>query len=374
MAEPRSVSKIVAEIDSVSGALDRLAVVAEHEHTAPAELVAIMRDLRVSMIKAPVEVGGDHLHLVDQMTFFAGLAYWNPTAAWTGFNHAGAAGVAGARLDDRGVETIFGNDLSPFMAAVSAPSGTFRCVDGGIVLSGRWRYASGVPHSQWALLTAFGESSEGGIRIGIVPRADFSVHGEWNVMALRGTGSIDVVVDEAFVPDHLTFGPGSPIRRGGPMYALGYQAYVAPENLGFTLGVAQRFVDELAAYARGKSRGFDGRLADRGAFRYELGKAQLQIDAARGYARDEFRTVDDVLLSGHAPGAAVDARLGGVIACATDMVVGAVTNLFHFAGAGALFEASVLQRCFRDVVGSHQHLMASNTAFDRRGDEILAAG
>ena len=373
MVSPRSIDDIVSMIEEVADPLDRLAALAEHEKSAPTELVDIMRDLRVPMVKAPVEVGGDHLHLVDQLTFFSALSYRNPTAAWTGFNHAGACGVAGARLDERGVEALFANDAAPFMAAVSAPSGTFRRVDGGIVMTGRWRYASGVPHSEWALLTAIGEDPAGGVRIGIVERSQYTVAGEWNVMALQGTGSIDVVVDGAFVPEHLTFGPDTPIRRGGAMFALGYQGYVAPENLGFTLGVCQRFIDEMVTYARGKARGFDGRLADRGAFTYELGRAQLRIDAARGYARDEFGAVDRALRAGESPDHRVDARLGGVIASATDMAVEAVTHLFHFAGAGALFESSLLQRCFRDAVGSHQHLMASNIAYDRRGEQILAA-
>lgn len=372
MKGPRSIDTIVTEIANVSDPLDRLAAVAERERTAPPELVDIMRALRVPMIKAPVEVGGDHLHLVDQLTFFAALSYWNPTAAWTGFNHAGACGIAGARLDDRGVDALFAGGATPFMAAVSAPSGTFKRVDGGIVMNGRWRYASGVPHSDWALLTAIGENPGDGVRIGIVPSSQFTVDGEWSVIALQGTGSIDVIVEDRFVPEHLTFGPESPIRRGGPMFALGYQAYVAPENLGFTLGVCQRFVDEIASYALGKARGFDGRLADRGAFTYELGRAQLRVEAARGYARDEFRAVDRSLLAGDVPDHAVNGRLAGVIALATDMAVEAVTHLFHFAGAGALFESSVLQRCFRDAVGSHQHLMASNVAYDRRGEQLLA--
>lgn len=373
MVNPRSIDDIVSRITAVANPLDRLSSLAEHEKSAPSALVDIMRDLRVPMIKAPVEVGGDHLHLVDQLTFFAALSYWNPTAAWTGFNHAGACGVAGSRLDDRGVEALFAGDAAPFMAAVSAPSGTFRRVDGGIVLNGRWRYASGVPHSEWVLLTAIGSDPDDGVRIGIVSKSQFSLDGEWNVMALRGTGSIDVIVEHQFVPDHLTFGPGDPIRRGGSMYALGYQAYVAPENLGFTLGVCQRFIDEMASYAHGKARGFDGRLADRGAFTYELGRAQLRVDAARGYARDEFNTVDRGLFAGRTPDHDVNARMAGVIAAATDMAVDAVTHLFHFAGAGALFESSVLQRCFRDAVGSHQHLMASNVAYDRRGEQLLAA-
>ena len=212
MSSARSVEAIVSEIESQADRLDRLADEADSLGRAPVELVDAMREIRVPMIKAPVEVGSDHLHLADQLTFFERLSYWNPTAAWTGFNHAGAGGIAGAMLGEAGVKELFANDASPFMAAVSAPSGTFTPVDGGLVLDGRWKYASGVPHSEWILLTALGNGVPG-VKIGIVHRSNFTVSGEWNVIALRGTGSIDVVVDQAFVPDHLAFAPGDPIRR-----------------------------------------------------------------------------------------------------------------------------------------------------------------
>jgi len=54
------------------------------------------------------------------------------------------------------------------------------------------------------------------------------------------------------------------------------------ENLGFTIGVCQRFLDELTACACGKGRGFDGRLADRGAFQYELGSWRLTLPEPMG--------------------------------------------------------------------------------------------
>jgi len=373
MRTARAIESIVDEIEAESASLDRLADEADSLGRAPRELVDLMRCIRVPMVKAPVEVGGDHLLLADQLTFFSALSYRNATAAWTGFNHAGACGVAGARLGDAGVNALFAGDASPFMAAVSAPSGTFRRVDGGYELTGRWKYASGVPHSEWILLTALSEGDAPRPMILIVRADQVTVTGEWNVMALKGTGSIDVVADKAIVPDHLAIDPFVPIERGGPMYNLSYQGYVAPENLGFTLGVCQRFVDELIVYAKGKARGFDGRLADRGAFKYELGKAQIQIEAARGFARSEFTAVDDMLRRGDTLDVAGNDRLGGVTAYATDLAVSAVTHLFHFAGAGALFNSSVLSRLYRDSIGSHQHLMASNIAYDRRGERMVSA-
>jgi len=373
MRAARSVEEIVSQIESHAEPLDRLADEADALGRAPVELVDVMREIRVPMIKAPVEVGGDRLLLADQLRFFSALSYRNATAAWTGFNHAGACGMAGARLADAGVAELFADDACPFMAAVSAPSGRFRRVDGGYELTGHWRYASGVPHSEFVLLTALSEGESPRPRILIVRADQVTVTGEWNVMALKGTGSIDVIADAVVVPDHLTIDPFEGIERGGPMFALTYQGYVAPENLGFTLGVCQRFVDEIVSYARGKARGFDGRLADRGAFKYEVGKAQIQIEAARGFGLSEFGEVDALLRRGETLNTAGNERLGGVIAYATELAVGAVTHLFHFAGAGALFNSSVLSRLYRDSIGSHQHLMASNVAYDRRGERMISA-
>ena len=240
-------------------------------------------------------------------------------------------------------------------------------------LTGRWKYASGVPHSEFILLTALAGGEAPRPRILIVRAEQVTITGEWDVMALKGTGSIDVVADDVFVPEHLTIDPVRTVHRGGPMFNLSYQGYVAPENLGFTLGVCQRFIDEMIVHAKAKSRGFDGRLVDRGAFKYELGKAQLQLDAARGYGLSEFAAVDTLLRRGETLNSAGNERLGGVLAYATELAVGAVTHLFHFAGAGALFNSSVLSRLFRDAVGSHQHLMASNVAYDRRGERLVSS-
>ena len=62
--------------------------------------------------------------------------------------------MAGATLGDDGLDALFGTDPSPVMAAVSAPSGTYRRIDGGVEVTGTWKYASGVRHADWVMLTA----------------------------------------------------------------------------------------------------------------------------------------------------------------------------------------------------------------------------
>ena len=368
----RSIEQLVDEISALHSQFDATAAESEELGDAPQALVDLMRQIRVPMIKAPLEVGGDRLLLADQCRYFTALSYSNPTAAWTGFNHAGAAAAAGSRLSDDGIDLLFGSDPSPFLAAVAIPTGTFTRVDGGVLMNGTWNYASGVRHADWAMLTAIEAVEQPSVTLAVIRTADATVHGDWNVMALKGTGSVSITAKDVFVPTALTVDPMGPPKRGGAIYGLNYPIFVAGENLGFTFGVCNRFIDELVVYARGKSRGFDGRLADRGAFQYELGKSSQQLQAVQAHALATLATVDDAMENDKEFTARGEAAVAAMTAYCTETAVSAVSRLMSFAGAGALFNSSPLQRCFRDAQGSAQHLVASNQSLDRYGAVLLA--
>ena len=368
----RSIEQLVDEISALHSQFDATAAESEELGDAPQALVDLMRQIRVPMIKAPLEVGGDRLLLADQCRYFTALSYSNPTAAWTGFNHAGAAAAAGSRLSDDGIDLLFGSDPSPFLAAVAIPTGTFTRVDGGVLMNGTWNYASGVRHADWAMLTAIEAVEQPSVTLAVIRTADATVHGDWNVMALKGTGSVSITAKDVFVPTALTVDPMGPPKRGGAIYGLNYTIFVAGENLGFTFGVCNRFIDELVVYARGKSRGFDGRLADRGAFQYELGKSSQQLQAVQAHALATLATVDDAMENGKEFTARGEAAVAAMTAYCTETAVSAISRLMSFAGAGALFNSSPLQRCFRDAQGSAQHLVASNQSLDRYGAVLLA--
>ena len=368
----RSIEQLVDEISALHSQFDATAAESEELGDAPQALVDLMRQIRVPMIKAPLEVGGDRLLLADQCRYFTALSYSNPTAAWTGFNHAGAAAAAGSRLSDEGIDLLFGSDPSPFLAAVAIPTGTFTRVDGGVLMNGTWNYASGVRHADWAMLTAIEAVEQPTVTLAVIRTADATVHGDWNVMALKGTGSVSITAKDVFVPTALTVDPMEPAKRGGAIYGLNYTIFVAGENLGFTFGVCNRFIDELVVYARGKSRGFDGRLADRGAFQYELGRSSQQLQAVQAHALATLATVDDAMENGKEFTARGEAAVAAMTAYCTETAISAISRLMSFAGAGALFNSSPLQRCFRDAQGSAQHLVASNQSLDRYGVVLLA--
>ena len=77
-------------------------------------------------------------------------------------------------------------------------------------LSGKWSYSSGVDHCEWVILGAVVPDDEADglgpeFRSFLVPRGDFTVDQEsWHVTGLAGTGSKDVHVADAFVPEYRT--------------------------------------------------------------------------------------------------------------------------------------------------------------------------
>lgn len=379
MSQPSSVSsapsvqELHQAVEKIAPELEALSREAEIQRRAPDALAALLQQARVPMAKVPAVAGGYELHPSEQVDYFARIAYLNPTAGWLAFNESGAAGALGATLPEAGVERIFANG-APLLAAVSAPTGRSRAVDGGFRVSGRWGYASGAHPAEWVLLMTICDDPAGPRGV-VVPRDTVELHDDWHVAALQGTGSVDVIVDDVFVPAELTMNPLVQVRGGAQYVKLGYRGYVGGENVGFSLGVAQRLVDEIARLARTKKRVLDPQtVGDRGAFQMELGRTDAALRAARAYVISELGLAMEIAERSDGPLDEADlARLGAAIGWATEAICQAGMRLFPYAGAGALHLENPIQRAFRDLVGSGQHLVATNETLDQWGRALLAS-
>jgi len=367
-----SISEIYASLDALSEEFEADARESEIGRQPTQKLAGLMRQARIPLSKFPRVLGGCEISPREQVDFFARIAYRNPTAAWLGFNQSGVLGVVGAILSEEGLETIFDTDPCPLLAAVSAPTGRSRKVDGGYRVSGRWSYASGVTCADYIFVATIGEDPPAPLGV-VIPTEALELHDDWHVAALQGTGSIDVVVDDVFVPEPMAASPFVQQRGGAQYLRLGYRGYVAGENFGFTLGVAQRLVDEIGQLAKTKRRVLDPHtVGERGAFQQELGRTDTVLRAGRAYLMDELDQAMQVAEeTGEPLPPQQQARLEAAVSWATESAVQAGTRLFAYAGAGALHLSSPIQRTFRDLVGSGQHLVATNEAIDVWGRSLL---
>jgi 3-hydroxy-9,10-secoandrosta-1,3,5(10)-triene-9,17-dione monooxygenase len=224
--------------------------------------------------------------------------------------------------------------------------------EGGYRLSGRWEFSSGCDSASWVIL---GVSGIGERNWALAPRGDFEIVDNWFVSGLRGSGSKDIMVTDAFVPHHrvldvTTAGDGD--YSGWELHGQARYRAPIPVLLGWDLvapmlGIAQGMIDEFVARLAGTSG--PGRTADSPAIHLRLSQASAEVDAAR-LMMD--RDIDEILRKGREGETFTPlerARFRRDKAFITQLCLQAVNRLFDLSGGHALFDSVSLQRFHRDA-------------------------
>jgi alkylation response protein AidB-like acyl-CoA dehydrogenase len=348
----------------------------ERARTLAPAAVAALEDAGLLALKLPAALGGAEADPVTQIDVIEAVSAIDAAAGWCLMVGATTVALPGVFLRDDALATVFAGGRIPRAAGCYMPSG-HAVVDGdGYRISGRWAFASGIRHAAWVSGTARvvrdGQPT-GERRVFVVPTSSVEVHDTWHVAGLRGTGSCDFSLRDHRVDERFTWDLERAVQqRGGPLYRLGMPGFVANEHAAFALGVARRALDAIVALAGGKARGVTPTvLGDRPTFQRFVGVAQAKLRAARALAVDAnaaaWRTVRD----GGRLTPRQHAELRTVAVHATEAALDVVTGSFRYAGGGALYEASVLQACLRDLNAAAQHFMVSDSAYEALGQFVL---
>ena len=367
-------------MDAVAGVRDTLAAgAAEGEERAalPGASVQALYDSGLLRLKLPRALGGAEADLVTQLDVLEAVSEIEPSAGWCLMIGAASLGGVGAFLPYDAIEEIFVGGKPPRTAGVFAPFGKAVPVAGGYRITGRWKFASGIKHSEWISAGAriISDSPGHPAQIRATMRtADVEIHDNWQVMGLRGTGSCDFSAHDLFVPESFAYDPVSTEpRRGGALYRLGRPGFVTNEHSAFALGVARRALNAITEVGQAKTRGYNSvnPLAQRPAFQRMLSECDLRLSAARALNVEVLEEAWAVVNEGRPPDPPLQARMRSCATYTTDVAVDVVTQAFKFAGGAALFDSSVLQRCLRDIHAGAQHQMVSDTAYENHGQFLL---
>lgn len=385
---------LLAAVESTREVAQEWSAESERAGTLAAPVVDAMHSAGLFALKLPRELGGAEADPVTQIEVIEAMSYIDAAAGWCLMIGATAIGQPGAFMGDAAVETMFAGGHVPLGATVTAPSGKATAVDGGYLLSGRWQFASGVRHAEWiangailqpeAAAAANAEGNAGDSAAGnaepkylimVYPASEATIHDNWHVSGLSGTGSNDVSVDGLFVPEEFTWDYSAwRAKRGGALYRMGRPGFVANEHVGFALGVARRALDETMALARSKRRGRPATsLADRQAFQRDMGECDLRLRAARLLSHSVFERAFAAASEGRLPPAEMQAEMRATASYATAVAVDAATAAFRYAGASAIFSGNILERCMRDINAAAQHFMVSESAIEQYGAGLLGA-
>ncbi|MEU1526864.1 acyl-CoA dehydrogenase family protein [Nocardia rhamnosiphila] len=359
--------------------LDNLAAIADQlrDQAPEAERLGRLPDSTAKLLKSagpirllqPKKYGGFEAHPREFAESVMSAAALDPATGWI----CGIVGVHPWQLafaDPRVQEEVWGADNDTWMASPYAPTGIARPVDGGYIFNGRWQFSSGTDHCDWIFLGAMLGDEQGGIAGPptmlhmILPRADYEiVEDSWNVVGLKGTGSKDIVVKDAFVPSYRVMN-GDHVIDGTAQreYGVTETLYKMPWSTMFPLGISAAVIGiaegALAAhldYQRGRVGAQGTAVKDDPYVLFAISEAAADINAARQELLANVDRIWGIVESGGEVDFALRAAGRRTQVRAAWRAVMAVDQIFARSGGNALRMDKPLQRYWRDAHAGLNH-------------------
>jgi len=367
-ADDRAYAAMIARAKALIPQLRDRAARTEELRRLPPETERDLHDTGLFRIVQPKRVGGSEFDYVALVDCADALGQADASVAWNFANLASHHWMLGM-FDKRAQDLVWNNADALIASSFIFPAGRARKVDGGYVLRGSWPFSSGVDSSEWNMLASVVSSDDeaDGIeyRIFLLNKSDYKIKDTWNATGLRGTGSNDVEVNDAFVAEPMTLAvsdlaggptPGSAVNPNA-LYELPVFSLFPYVLSGVALGNAQACLDDYVEVARHRASTYNrAKLADLQSTQIKIAEASAKIDAARLVMRSTCIGAMADARHGHVPDTAAKTRLRRDGAYSVNLCTEAVSLLFSASGARGLFTIGPLQRQFRDAHAINSHL------------------
>jgi alkylation response protein AidB-like acyl-CoA dehydrogenase len=350
---------------------DRAAVVAA-AHTAdgetlrrlPQPVVDALRDTGVLRMCVPAVYGGPEVDPSTMLQVIERIACADGAAGWCTMI-ASTTSLLSHYVEPARAREIWG-DPRHITGGVFARNGRAERVDGGYRVTGTWHWGSGTQHCDWITGGAVGD----GVNASMWFTPDqVTFHDTWHTSGLRGTGSLDFSVADAFVPDGLVTQPQvSGALVESPLGAFPDMTLLAMGVAAAGLGIGRHALDEIIALGTEKKPQFSQRtISQSGVAQAELAKAEGSLRSARAFLLDEVGAAWATACNGDHIDVASRGRmrLAGVVAA--EAAVRAADVAYTLGGGTSVYEHSPLQRCLRDAHVVTQHIMVAPRLYETLG-------
>ncbi|ULE33480.1 acyl-CoA dehydrogenase family protein [Mycobacterium sp. IDR2000157661] len=351
---------------------------AEKLRRLPAATVAELTGSGITDLLVPACFGGQQAPFSAILDPVRRMAHGCASSAWTiGFYmlHNWMLALFGKRAQEEGFAT------RPFLApAPLAPTGRGLPADGGVGLTGRWSWATGALDGNWIMVGALcgAENDPAGLypALALLPIDEAEIVDVWHTDGMRATGSQDVVITDAFVPEHRLVrvadiytgaAPGAGLHDADtyrwPMVpALALLAAMP------ALGSAERVVEIYAERLSARVLAYEGVVQkDKPIAQARLGEAEVRLRALRGLLVDTVEEIESLVATGDPVPRPRRAAARMTAAHIVHESRAVIAGLLEASGASAHFFHNPLQRIKRDV-----DVLAGHVVFDYDTSRELA--
>lgn len=329
----------------------------------------------------PRALGGLELDPISACRVLEALARVESAAAWN-VQISNAVDLFGPMFSDEGAKEIYG-DPDTILAGGLNPPYTAVPVEGGYRVTGRAPWLSGSHSAKWffglslvmdGAAPRMGPNGAPVVLLHACPAKEAKIIDTWHTMGMRGTGTNDAELDNAFIRSQWTT-PLAPLDKPGsayqgPLHQLTIWPLVAALAVP-ALGVARAAIDNLIDLATKKTPAYTGKtLRDRAVVQAQVAQAEGLLGASRAYLHESLRDAWESAQSGHRISlkqkiAIQLASTHAVTACAQ------AVDLVHAAAGANGFRDERFHRHFRDIHVITQHAFTGTIRHESVGQLLL---
>ncbi|HWU21377.1 MAG TPA: flavin-dependent monooxygenase [Nocardioides sp.] len=339
----------------------------EESRRVPTASIAELSAAGVFRMLQPKRYGGAEADPVEFYEVVRAIAGACGSTGWV----AGVLGVHPWQLalfPEQAQDDVWGVDPATLVSSAYAPVGRLVPGDGGHRLSGRWSFSSGCDHARWVLLGAMLLGADGkpvDFITALVPRTDYEIADVWDPVGLRGTGSNDILVQDAFVPTYRTLrnyehsqlrGPGQAVNDG-PLYRLPFGAVFTTAIAAPVIGAVAGCLDSYVAAMRDRVRLSlgGGRFAEDQFAQVAVARAACEVDAAILQTDRNIAELYAAARTGEIPWE-LRLRTRRDQVRAAERSIEAIDLLFRTAGGNSLHRGNPIERAWRDAHAGSVHV------------------
>ena len=362
--ETSPVQEILARLDELATIFRDSAAEGDRLARLPKYVVRALIQHGLFRLWIPKRCAGFELDLPEALQIYEAAARLDGSIGWAVMIGSGG-GLFAAYLDASTANAIYARPEA-VIAGSGAPDGRAQRERGGYRVSGCWHYASGAHYATTFTANClvmeggqlvFGPDGKPLVRAMAFESPQVAILPVWDPTGMRGTGSDDFEVRDAFVPENRSFSVFTDApREQGPLYRLPFNVLTELPVTAVAVGIARHALDAFASLAHVKKiHGAGASLMSDPVVQSTFGIAHATWQFAKALLDSLAHKAWDAVRASRTLSPVDLAEItGGCVLCVARLRA-AVGELLALAGMTAIQPDSELARAWRDLQALAAH-------------------
>ncbi|HEY0637444.1 MAG TPA: acyl-CoA dehydrogenase family protein [Pseudonocardiaceae bacterium] len=342
----------------------------------PADVVEGLRDCGVFRAAMPAEWGGPELTSMEQLEIVEELSRFDGSVGWCAMIGMDSGIYAGFLQPEVARATYPRLDM--ITAGLVLPVGQAHETEGGVRVTGRWRFGSGCTHADRMIAgcllfrdgaPVIGEHGAPVWLLVMAEQSEYTIHDTWHTTGLAGTGSHDYSADDLFVPSERVFSLVRPVRDS-PLHRRSDS--ISRKMSGVPLGVARAAIDYVMEQAETRVDYPATPWKESRRIKIALGECEMRLAVARSAVYSSVEAMWNSLAAGQDPSREVRATAALARFHCFRSCREITRILYELVGGDSLYrDLTPLDRYQRDLTTACQHFVAQDRILEMSGGLLL---